>query len=318
MIHPDVHVLFPYPKDVDEREVGERLAMLAQNPYTAIDFTRRPSLSDVSVVSNKQSLYSVERVHSDLHRVLSYRPVEGRYKIAIVTEAERLRTEAASSFLKLLEEPGPQTVFILTTWRPDVLLPTILSRCQRVHFDMLSPDCIAEALVLREKLDPTLAETISRMADGSYTRALELSANEELQERRDIVLSFLRLCYGRDVNGLADMIEKEGRRSREQALHLLGLILGWVRDLVLFRTMGPAAPIVNVDQKASIAQFCDNLVEADLEAMVRIVEEAMELVGRNIHLKLLFIALAHALGRAMRGHHSGHLFVPLVEADAFT
>ena len=128
MVHPDVHVLFPYPKGTDEADVAERIQRLGENPYAAVDFVRRPSLSDPSATANKQVMYHIDRVQEDLLRPMSFRPGEGQYKVALVTDVEHMNETAANSFLKLLEEPPPQTVFLLTTSRPEQLLPTIVSR----------------------------------------------------------------------------------------------------------------------------------------------------------------------------------------------
>ena len=81
--------------------------------------------------------------------------------------------------------------------------------------------------------------------------------------------------------------------------------------------MGAEAALVNVDQAEAVARFCHNVPRADLAAMIRLVEEAIELIERNVHLNLTLTALSQALGRAMRGPHSGTLYVPLAEADAF-
>ena len=86
MLHPDVRVLIPYPTDADEHEVAHRLERLAEEPYAAIDFARRPSLDDPTHGSRKQTLYTVGRVHEDLLRPMSFKPIEGRYKIAVVTD----------------------------------------------------------------------------------------------------------------------------------------------------------------------------------------------------------------------------------------
>ena len=314
MLHPDVHVLFPYPTDADEREVAERLRLLGENPYAAIDFVRRPSLADPSKTSNRQASYPVARINEEVRRAMSFKPVEGRYKIAIMTDADLLRTEAANAFLKLLEEPGPQTVFVLTTSRPDRLLPTILSRCQRIRFDPLSAEAVEAALVARARVAPGTAATLARMADGSYTRALDLAGNEDLMASRQLVLDFFRLAYARHVDKLADLIDEIGKSGRERLKGMMGLMLGWMRDLMLFDAMGEAAPLVNVDQAEAVARFCHNLPEADLAAMVALVEQAVELIERNVHVGLVLTALAHALGRAMRGPHDGRLYVPLTAA----
>ena len=126
LIHPDVHVLLPHPSDADPADIAERLRRLAEHPYAAVDFVRRPSLKDATAASNKQAFYAVGRINAELRQSMSFRPMEGRYKVVIMTDADLMRIEAANAFLKLLEEPGPQTVFILTTSRPDRLLPTIL------------------------------------------------------------------------------------------------------------------------------------------------------------------------------------------------
>lgn len=314
MLHPDVHVLFPYPTDVDENEVAERLRRLGENPYAAIDFIRRPSLSDPTKTSNKQAFYPVARIHEEIRRVVSFKPVEGRYKVTIMTDADHLRTEAANAFLKLLEEPTPQTLFVLTTSRPDRLLPTILSRCQRIRFDPLPAEAIEQALIAREGTEPGAAATLARMADGSYTRALDLSQNDELMASRQLVLDFFRMAYTQNVDRLADLVEEMGKLGRERLKGVLGLMLRWMRDLLLFRTMGAEAPLVNVDQADAVERFCRNLPAADLEAMVLLVEESIELVERNVHVALVLTVLAQTLGRAMRGPHAGRLYLPLVEA----
>lgn len=311
LLHPDVHVLFPYPTDADEHEVAVRLQLMAENPYAAIDFVRRPSLSDPSKTSNKQAFYPVARINEEVRRAMSFKPVEGRYKIAIMTDADLLRTEAANAFLKLLEEPTPQTVFVLTTSRPDRLLPTILSRCQRIRFDALPAEALEEALVARAGVEPGPAATLARMADGSYTRALDLAENDDLMASRELVIEFFRQAYARNVDRLADLIDEVGKLGRERLKGWLGLMLRWLRDLLLYRTMGADAPLVNVDQADAVARFCDNLPDADLEAMVGLIEDATELVERNVHVGLALTALAHALGRAMRGPHAGRLYVPL-------
>ncbi len=314
MVHPDVPVLFPYPKGTDEDDLAARIQRLGDNPYAAVDYVRRPSLADPSAASNKQVMYHIDRVHEDLIRPMSYRPLEGRYKVAIVTDAEYMNEAAANAFLKLLEEPPPRTVFVLTTSRPDRLLPTILSRCQRLRFDPLAPGAIEAALVEREGLAADRAATLARMADGSYSHALDLAENDELMESRDLVLAYFRAAYTQQVDVVSSLIDRIGAMGRERVKGLLRLMLRWLRDLVLYRALGAEAPLVNVDQREAVARFCENLPEADLDAMIGLVEEAIDLVERNVRIGLVLTVLAQTLSRAMRGDARVKLFVPLPEA----
>lgn len=314
MVHPDVHVLFPYPKGTDEKDIGKRIQRLGENPYAAIDYVRRPSLSDPTETSNKQVMYHIDRVHEDLIQPMSFKPMEGRYKVALLTDAQHMNESAANAFLKLLEEPPPRTVFVLTTSRPDQLLPTIVSRCQRLRFDPLRPDAVEEALVEREDVDAERAAMLARMADGSYGRALSLTENEHLMASRALMLDYVRAGFIRDVDALNEHISDIQDMGRERVKGVLRLLLRWIRDLMLYRAQGDEAPIVNIDQAEAIARFCKNLPDADLEVMVELVEQAIELIERNVRVGLTLTVLAQRLSRAMRGVSASELYVPLPEA----
>lgn len=313
LIHPDVHVLFPQPKDASIDELVERRRLLASDPYATVDFVRRPSLDAPGRSSNKQVQYHVGRIHEDLHRPMSFRPVEGRFKVAILADVHLMRTEAANAFLKLLEEPPPRTVFILTTDRPDRLLPTIISRCQQLRFDSLADDDIALALSSRAGFDRERATTLARMAGGSYSRALDLAMGDDLHDQRELVVRYLRFSYGGYIEELAETIDEIAALGREGVKNIMPLVHAWIRDLILYETMGPDAPLVNVDQIATIAKFCANLPDARLDDMVSLVEEARELAQRNVNLGLLLTALSMRLSEAMRGKAAERLYVPLAE-----
>ncbi|MBB4061563.1 DNA polymerase-3 subunit delta' [Salinibacter ruber] len=319
MVHPDVHVNLPHPwsqeKDRDEEDMGKRIRRLGDNPYAAIDYVRRPSLADPSETSNQQVYYRIDQVRQDIIQPMSLARGEGAYKVNVLIDAEKMREEAANTFLKLLEEPPPQTVFLLTTNRPEQLLPTILSRCQQLRFDPLLPETIEQALVDRENMAPDEASMLSRMADGSYSRALELAENDALMTSRELVLDYFRAAYTQKVESLDSCIQELKSQGRERVKSVLRLMLRWVRDLLLYRTMGEEAPLVNVDQKEAVARFCNNLPDADLEGMVTLVEEAMELAERNVRVALVLTALAQGLARAMRGQEVESLYVPLSEAE---
>ncbi len=258
------------------------------------------------------SLISVDFVREVLQKISSYRPVEGRYKVVIITDADLFRQDSANAFLKLLEEPPPRTVFILTTNRPDRLLPTILSRCQKHRFDAISPEMIERVLVEKEEVEPETAAMLARMADGSYSRALDLMENVELTANRALVVDFLRQSYAASKN-LPALIDSLAGMGRDRVKGVLLLMQSWVRDLVLYDAAGDEARLVNVDQAESIRKFCTNLPHADLQAMVSLIEDAMRLVERNVHLFLVFKGLSQELHVAMHGPHSGRLFVPLAE-----
>lgn len=309
--HPDLNIMMPAPNDVALDSVTERIKILAENPYAVVDFERRPSLDAIDAQSNKQVIYSKDDIGKELRRQMSLAPVEGGYRIVVLTDADRMRAEAANAFLKLLEEPGARTVFILTSDRPDRMLSTVRSRCQLLRFSRLADEDVATALIERRSLEESTAKTLARMADGSYSRALDLASNEELISTRTLVLDYMRAAYKNESDLVVGFAEQLNRMGREPLKFFLQLMLGWLRDRLLYQAVGDEAPIINLDQFAEIRRFCEKLPDAQLEAMVGLVDEASRLVERNMNLRLTFIVLAQALGQAMRGEAARGLVVSL-------
>src|SRR5476649_1892295 len=139
---------------------------------------------DVIFVSPGDSgAIKIDQVRDVVDRA-QYRPFEGRRRVVIIDDADALAPPAQNALLKTLEEPPPSSVFILVTSRPDVLLPTVLSRCPQLRFRPLSAADIATALMARGH-NETEARAVAATADGSLGHALQESAGE-LVESRDL------------------------------------------------------------------------------------------------------------------------------------
>ncbi len=310
-IHPDIHVLIPTIKDVDNDDLSSRLRALAEDPYATVDFQRRPSMEGSGGSTNKQVFYSVEMVNTSLRREMSYHPVEGRYRVAVIIDADKMRADAANAFLKLLEEPGDKTVFILTTDRVDHVIPTILSRCQQMRFEPLEVDDIAKSLVERDIADPNTAGVLARMADGSLSRAIELAANEELPQVREQVLDFLRLSFKGRGDLIVAKVDQLTAGGREHTKFLLTVALGIIRDLMLLTEAGSSHLIVNVDQEETLIRFVNNLPDARISDMVEAIERTCHLVERNVNTRLVLISLSIVLRAAMRGERTAGIVTDL-------
>jgi DNA polymerase-3 subunit delta' len=311
LIHPDVHVFLPQPKDAAPEDLAARLAALAREPYAAVDFRRRPSLDDAGKVSGKMVIYSADQMREAVMPAMRYAPAEGRYNIALLTDADEMPPAAANPFLKLLEEPPPKTLFVLTAERPDRILPTILSRCQRLRFDPLAPEAIEGGLRERVGVPHDRAAFLARMADGSFSRALALIEDEALHAQRALVVQFLRAAFSRNPSLVVPAVQEMAGLGRERIGVVLGLLGAWVRDLVLAREAGRAAPLINADQAEAVHKFVQGLPNARLDLMAALVEEAATLAARNVNATLLLTVLADALHEAMHGRARDVLIRPL-------
>ncbi|MBC7104806.1 MAG: DNA polymerase III subunit delta', partial [Firmicutes bacterium] len=107
----------------------------------------------------------IEQVRG-LQRALWRRPLRGRYRVCLVTNAEAMSTEAANCLLKTLEEPPAATVFVLTSDRWHDLPPTVVSRCQRLRFDPLPPEKVASWLAREHGVEEQRAWLAAYLACG--------------------------------------------------------------------------------------------------------------------------------------------------------
>ena len=114
----------------------------------------------------------VDQVREAIERT-AYRPFEGRRRVVVIDEADALMIGAQDALLKTLEEPPPASVFVLVTSRPDVLLPTVRSRCHRLRFGRLAPADVAAVLMSSHDYSEADAHAAASLSDGSIGAALE-------------------------------------------------------------------------------------------------------------------------------------------------
>lgn len=241
--HPDLHWFFPLPRPTGTTtpdKLREKLAELRAEELAArrADPLHQPAF-------DKPPGYFVATVHGILEQA-ALRPAWGRRKLFVLGDADltvpqESSPEAANALLKLLEEPPPDTVLILTSHRPGALLPTILSRVLPVRLRPLA-DAEVESF-LREVggADPTRAARVARLALGSVARAISLLAGEGCEEGVEQGRALLAAALSeRPLDRLAAAHQQSpfGGRSEELAVQLDGLEL-WLRDLLAVRAGHP-------------------------------------------------------------------------------
>jgi DNA polymerase-3 subunit gamma/tau len=194
----------------------------------------------------------------DLRERVAYAPTGGRWKVYILDEAHMLTKEAWNAFLKTLEEPPPNTVFVLATTEAHKVMATIADRCQRFDFQRPSLEQISEVLTRVSAAEGIEAEdaavaTIARSASGSFRDALgtldQLVAFGGSQVKLDDVLELLGAAdaellfeaidavIAEDPRGVLLGVEKMARSGRDPAQFARDL-LAHLRHLLVTQTVG--------------------------------------------------------------------------------
>ncbi len=131
----------------------------------------------------------VDQVRDAIERT-AYRPFEGRRRVVIIDGADALNAQAQNALLKTLEEPAASSSFVLVTSRPDVLLPTVRSRCQSLRFGRLAPGDVAAVLVREHQYTEADAHAAAALSDGSIGLAIE-GGTEAFVDAREAAAALL-------------------------------------------------------------------------------------------------------------------------------
>jgi len=213
---------------------------------------------------------------------IPYRPFEGRRRVLIVADSERMNPTTANTLLKTLEEPPPWATLILVTANEAALLPTIVSRCQIFRFSPLAPEELERLLVARHAFPPDRAALLAAVAGGGIARALEL-AEEPVFELRQQALSISALVLesrkAEELVPLADGLSKDPR-----LMLLLELLLSILRDLAAKKA---GAGILHRDIESEIAALSEGApLERWLEAFALAEEVVVDLRDRYLNKRI--------------------------------
>jgi DNA polymerase-3 subunit delta' len=241
----------------------------------------------------------VDQVREAIERT-AYRPFEGRRRVVILDDADVINVEAQNALLKTLEEPPPASVFVLVTSRPDVLLPTVRSRCQRLRFGRLAPADVAAVLMRAHQFEEADAHAAASLSDGSIGAALE-GGTEAFVDARDAAAGLLETVAASDdprrrLEGAKALTgAARGSSDREalaQRLHALSSIL---RDLGVLLSRADERCLANGDLRPLLQRLQRSF---DGERAVRAfsaVDRALSALERNASPKIVADWLAFQL-----------------------
>lgn len=205
----------------------------------------------IGLASGEKREISIEQMR-EMQTSASLPPYEGKQKVFIIDEADLLSHEAANCLLKTLEEPLPRVIFILLTARERLLLPTIISRCQRVELRPLSFNFIEEVLHQHYEVSEQKVDLLARLSRGCLGWALLAMQDERLlQERTQRLNTLIELTHASRKQRLTYAAELASRlsKAKEEVEEVIALWVNWWRDLLLLKG-GNSKFITNIDQRA--------------------------------------------------------------------
>jgi DNA polymerase III subunit delta' len=163
------------------------------------------SHADVTVVATEAAIMTVGQTRP-LVQLAQRAPSEGRWRVIIVEDADRMNDQSGNALLKAIEEPPPRTVWLLCAPSPQDVLVTVRSRSRSVALRVPPPDAVASLLVERDGIDPRLAGVAARAAQSHIGIARRLARDPDARDRRARLLAIPA-----SIRGVGDAVLAAGR-----------------------------------------------------------------------------------------------------------
>lgn len=287
VIHPDIHFSYPVvPKKAGDKPVStdyisEWRSFLFSQPYgNAYDWLQAIG------AENKQGNITAHEC-SEIIRKLNLKSFESGYKILVMWMPEFLGKEG-NKLLKLIEEPPPDTLFILVAETEELILPTILSRTQLVKVPPLEAEAIATAPALQA--EPAKARLVAGICDGNFREALQL-----MQHTDENWLSLVKDCMNAALKtgplAMVKWVEQVAANGREKQKQFLKYFLNLVEQGVVAQITGGEGLQLTPEEKDFTLRLSKMAGVGGLEAMANQFNNAIYHIERNANGKMLFHAL---------------------------
>jgi len=255
----------------------------------------------------KSRIISVEAMRTRLIDPMGETAFQGGWKVGVVYGADRLKTESANAFLKTLEEPPPQTLFLLLTEQPEQLLPTIISRCQRIDL----PD--ARGRMLEEPYRSTVInvlagnrlEGVTALAGAAgklaaVLEALKVKAEELVDAEVEVADEGPGEETGKDAR--AALV---AARYKDFRADFTATVMSWFRDLMALVAAPPShssyddsdcgTPLVNDNRRGVLETRASKLSLTMAMRNLEVIEEFATSLERNLQELPLLLNLCDRL-----------------------
>lgn len=296
LIHSDLHFVFPVKKKkssgsdsapISDDYIAEWRELLIKNPYFSYDAW----LQKLDVENQQPMIY--ERESAEILHKLSMHAREGGWKVVIIWLPEKMKEAGSNKLLKIIEEPPADTLFILVSEEPDQIIPTILSRTQRVDVPRIAQEDMHRALISRYGLTPEDAARIAQQCGGSVEKAEELlSLDEEKTLYLELFAQMMRAAYARNIQEMKGWSERVAAMGRERQKRLLEYCQRMIRENFIMNFKRDEMVFLSADERNFSVRFSPFVNERNIFGIMEELSEAQRHIEQNVNAKMVFFDTA--------------------------
>ena len=300
-IHPDTHFVFPLSNVKGEKD-DERLKaditkswrqFLLDQPFGNLD-----DWCNFYGGEDKLSIISRE-ASREIIKTLALKPFESRNKVMIIWQPESMHPAAANGILKILEEPSPNTFFILVSNAADQLLPTIISRTQIVTVPLLADDELESYLRDKHGLAEGKARKIVQLADGNINLAIKL-IDQEQDNSTAFFTDWMRACFAHKYGALVTMAEDYHALDKLSQRNMISYSINMMRETLLYRSGAESINRTRGDEREFVQKFSTVLDVNKIERSFQLLNDAGYHLERNGSAKMIFMDLSLKMAQTFK------------------
>ena len=216
----------------------------------------------------------------------SLKPYEARSKVFVINNAHSMKAEASNAFLKTLEEPPADTVFILISRSKDLLLPTIVSRCHTIKFSSASSELVEQVLMEKFSIRKDEAKILGNFSSQRIGEAIRLK-EKNLINRKNRIIDIL-LNPEEDFSG-----EIANYAGKEELKENLEFLVSFFRDIFLYKTVKNEKTIFHLDRIEDIRDQCERFSSEELDYLIKKIITLRSYVDYNVNPKIIVDVLTN-------------------------
>lgn len=229
----------------------------------------------------------------DIQEQMTFKPMEGRRRVFVIDNADKMNDQAANALLKTLEEPSPANILILVTAKPYTLPSTIISRCRHMRFNPLSIDTVAKFLIERMNMEKKKALLLAGLSGGSIGQALELNKDDVIAYRTETLKLLANTKKSEPLSLLAfASFFGQDKRGIKQGFNILKTCF---RDALVYKETNNDQMLINQDNSSFIASLALRLSGEQILRNIALVEKAAETIEQNVNKSLTLETMAFKL-----------------------
>ncbi len=290
--HIDTIYSFPVIKKAGKSTIsndcfGEFKNFISDSPYMDIE----KWIAMLGNINSQPVIYVEEG--AELIRRLNFTARQSLFKIVLLWLPERLKEETANKLLKLIEEPHPDTIFLMSSDNSRAILPTIYSRVQRITVSRYSDDEIKHFLTASYPVSETDAETLARLSSGNVIEALSLvDISRMRQQFLDYFIELMRKAYQRKIGLLRLWSNDVAALGREQIIKFLDYASRLIRENFILNLHVDQLNYLTEDERKFSVNFARFINERNVLKMFEVLNKAREDIAGNANPKIVLFDLA--------------------------